>query len=179
MKYLCLLLLFIIKVTAEGYYCPYSSLGYDGKNDLLYDYYQNQGNVWIRIGRTGWETRTQYCRAKGDFSLHSDASQAKCQDSQGTCQWNGNSCEVNPNKKPDCFQLCQTVLSGGGLSCLGNDCPGGPSNRETLYAICQDKTSNANANTNSNTNSNTTTKMSFQNRSKLFLNQCTCYCESQ
>jgi hypothetical protein len=110
-------------------------LGFDGTNDLLYDYYQGNGDYWTRIGQTGWETRYTYCFAKGDFTQHSDAGQAKCEDSQGTCFWSGSSCQVNPSKQPDCFALCQTVQNGGGLPCLGN-CPGGKVDRSQLYAIC-------------------------------------------
>lgn len=127
-------------VLAEGYYCPYSSLGYDGNNDLLYDYYQssNNGMYWVRMGQTGWETRQSYCNAKGDTSIHFDAGQAKCEDSQGTCMWDG-SCIVNTSKQPDCFELCQTVVNGGGLPCLGN-CPNGNVSREQLYDICFNST---------------------------------------
>lgn len=122
-------------VKAEGYYCPYESLGFDGRNDLLYDYYEGKGDHWVRMGRTGWETRESYCRAKGDLSLHSDAGEGKCVDSQGTCIWSGSSCDVNPSKTPDCYELCKRVNEGGGLSCLGN-CPGGRSDRSQLYSIC-------------------------------------------
>lgn len=134
-KHIVLISAFIAFVHGEGYYCPYDSLGYDGKNDLLYDYYEGNGDYWVRMGRTGWETRESYCRAKGDLSLHNDAGEAKCIDSQGTCRWNGNSCEVNPLKEPDCFELCKAVHDGKGLSCLGN-CPNGSSSRDELYSIC-------------------------------------------
>lgn len=122
-------------VKAEGYYCPYESLGFDGRNDLLYDYYESNGDRWVRMGRTGWETRESYCRAKGDLSLHADAGRDKCIDSQGTCRWSGSSCEVDPSKNPDCYELCKRVSEGGGLQCLGN-CPGGNSDRSQLYSIC-------------------------------------------
>lgn len=137
-KHIILISAFIALVKGEGYYCPYESLGFDGRNDLLYDYYEGQGDYWIRMGRTGWETRESYCRAKGDINLHADAGEAKCIDSQGTCRWSGNSCEVNPSKTPDCFELCQAVVEGKGLSCLGN-CPGGSSSRDELYSICNQR----------------------------------------
>ena len=120
---------------AEGYYCPYTDLGYDGTNDLLYDYYQQEGDIWVRMGETGRQTRDSYCSAKGDLSIHSDAGQVKCEDSQGTCRWTGSSCEADSSKQPDCFELCQTILNGGGLSCLGSSCPGG-GDRRVIYAIC-------------------------------------------
>lgn len=126
---------FIKFVISEGYYCPYRRLGYDGRNDLLYDYYEGNGNYWTRMGRIGWETRESYCRAKGNVNLHSDAGEAKCIDSQGTCRWTGSSCEVNPTKQPDCYKLCETIRNGGGLPCLGN-CPNGYSSREQLYSMC-------------------------------------------
>ena len=128
-------LLSVSIVSAEGYYCPYSDLGYDGTNDLLYDYYEGHGDYWTRMGTTGWETRLAYCNAKGDLSIHSDAGQAKCEDSQGTCYWTGSSCEPDNNKQPDCYALCQTIKNGGGLECLGN-CPGGNKDRSQIYAIC-------------------------------------------
>lgn len=128
-------ILSIGSVYAEGYYCPYTSLGFDGTNDLLYDYYQQEGNNWVRLGETGWQTRESYCSAKGDLSIHADAGQVKCEDSQGTCRWTGSSCEADPSKQPDCFDLCQTILNGGGLSCLGSGCPEG-GDRSVVYAIC-------------------------------------------
>jgi hypothetical protein len=134
-KHIVLFSAFIALVKGEGYYCPYESLGFDGRNDLLYDYYEGQGDYWIRMGRTGWETRESYCRAKGNLNLHSDAGEAKCIDSQGTCIWSGSSCEVNTNKQPDCFALCKAVSDGKGLQCLGN-CPSGNTSRDELYNIC-------------------------------------------
>lgn len=143
-KHLILYTILIAFTKAEGYYCPYESLGFDGRNDLLYDYYEGKGDYWIRMGRTGWETRESYCRAKGDLSLHSDAGEGKCVDSQGTCIWSGSSCDVNPSKAPDCFELCKRVSEGGGLSCLGN-CPDGRSDRSQLYSICNGQTSQQNS----------------------------------
>lgn len=134
-KHIIFISAFIALVHGEGYYCPYDSLGYDGRNDLLYDYYESSGNYWVRMGRTGWETRESYCRAKGDLYLHSDAGEEKCKDSQGTCRWNGNSCEIDTSKEPDCFELCKAVHDGKGLQCLG-DCPGGYSSRDEIYNIC-------------------------------------------
>lgn len=137
-KHITFISLLVKFVLSEGYYCPYRRLGYDGRNDLLYDYYEGNGNYWTRMGRIGWETRESYCRAKGDVNLHSDAGEAKCVDSQGTCVWSGSSCEVNPNKQPDCYKLCETIRNGGGLQCLGN-CPNGYSSRDQIYSICNDE----------------------------------------
>lgn len=136
-KHITIISLLVKFVLGEGYYCPYRRLGYDGRNDLLYDYYEGNGNYWTRMGRIGWETRESYCRAKGNPSLHNDAGEAKCIDSQGTCIWSGSSCEVNPNKQPDCYKLCETIRNGGGLQCLGN-CPNGYSSREQLYSVCNE-----------------------------------------
>lgn len=156
-------LVFLVKfVLGEGYYCPYRRLGYDGRNDLLYDYYEGNGNYWTRMGRIGWETRESYCRAKGNPSLHSDAGEAKCVDSQGTCMWTGNSCEVNPNKQPDCYKLCETIRNGGGLSCLGN-CPGGYASRDRLYSMCNEPSQNQNTQNNQN-NQNTQNQNTQNNR---------------
>lgn len=138
-KHITIISLLVKFVLGEGYYCPYRRLGYDGKNDLLYDYYEGNGNYWTRMGRIGWETRESYCRAKGNINLHNDAGEAKCVDSQGTCIWSGSSCEVNPNKQPDCYKLCETIRNGGGLQCLGN-CPNGYSSREQIYSVCNEST---------------------------------------
>jgi hypothetical protein len=123
---------FIAFVKAEGYYCPYDSLGFDRRNDLLYDYYEGKGNYWIRIGKTGWETRKSYCNAKGN------AGKEKCQDSQGICMWSSSSCNINPSKKPDCYDLCKAVKNGKGLPCLGK-CPTGNFHRNQFYSICNNK----------------------------------------
>jgi hypothetical protein len=139
MKMIYLIFISLIALAkSEGYYCPYDSIGYDGINDLLYDYYESKDNYWIRMNRTGWETRESYCNAKGNLNIHSDAGKAKCEDSQGTCIWDGTSCNVNVLKKPDCFKLCNTIVNNGGLSCLGN-CPNGYSSRDTLYNLCNKK----------------------------------------
>ena len=68
-------LIFLIHyVLAEGYYCPYIDLGSTSESQLLYDYYNdNDGTYWTRKGETGWMTVTEYCKNKGDLSLHSDA----------------------------------------------------------------------------------------------------------
>ena len=181
-KHIILSSVLIAFVKAEGYYCPYDSLGFDGRNDLLYDYYEGNGDYWIRMGRTGWETRESYCRAKGNLSLHSDAGEAKCQDSQGTCMWSGSSCDINPSKQPDCYDLCKAVKDGQGLQCLGN-CPTGNSDRTQFYSICNGKQNNTNTNTNtnirtrprlSNTNSQNTQVKMDKNSKKL-----TCVCSEE
>jgi hypothetical protein len=118
--------LFTSLVRAEGYYCPYTQLGASESNQLLYDYYNGDSfqGYWTRTGQTGWQSISEYCRLKGDTSVHSDAGEWKCNDSRLTCIWNGNSCGVNPNRLPDCLELCQAVLNNEGPQCLGN-CPGG------------------------------------------------------
>jgi hypothetical protein len=126
-------------VLSEGYYCPYPELGAVGDKNLLYDYYTQQGTTYVRLGQIGWETRSEYCSAKGDLSIHPDAGQAKCEDSQGTCFWTGSSCIADDTKAPDCLALCQAISGGGGLACLGADCPGGPSDRSQIYAICDNQ----------------------------------------
>uniref|UniRef100_A0A6C0E0J3 Uncharacterized protein n=1 Tax=viral metagenome TaxID=1070528 RepID=A0A6C0E0J3_9ZZZZ len=120
-------------VKSEGYYCPYESLGANGDNTLLYDYYDKIDNYWVRKDQTGWEPVLSYCSAKGDNGKHSDAGEWKCNDSKGLCFWDGieGLCKVSPNRQPDCFQLCEAILKGEGPDCLG-DCPGGKSSN-TLY----------------------------------------------
>ena len=121
-------------VNAEGYVCPYKPLGYDGKNMLLYDYYNdNDGTFWTRKGETGWQTITDYCRQKGDISIHSDAGEWKCNDSKNICKWNGKSCLRNRRRRADCRALCQAVLDGKGPQCLGNCSTGKQSNN--LYDL--------------------------------------------
>jgi hypothetical protein len=167
-KHITIISLLVKFVLGEGYYCPYRRLGYDGRNDLLYDYYEGNGNYWTRMGRIGWETRESYCRAKGNPSLHSDAGEAKCIDSQGTCRWTGSSCEVNPNKQADCYKLCETIRNGGGLQCLGN-CPNGYSSREQLYSICE---SNSISNESNIKNNQTSQVLQVQKGKRM-----SCICE--
>ncbi len=171
-KILILCLIYASSVYAEGYYCPYESLGFDGRNDLLYDYYESSGDHWVRMGRTGWETRQSYCRAKGDASLHDDAGEAKCVDSQGTCRWSGSSCEVNQTKTPDCFELCKAVVDGRGLSCLGN-CPDGYSSRDRLYSICSSRTTSK---TTSRTNDVLPKETTFRRKPNKNQKKMTCVC---
>ena len=129
-----LLSTFLAFVSAEGYLCPYSELGYDGNNAVIYDYYDSfdGGATWTRLGETGFINWESYCSAKGDSSIHFDAGEAKCVDSVNKCVWTGSSCTSNLSADPDCFELCQAVLNDEGLECLGGDC----GSRETFYAIC-------------------------------------------
>ena len=46
---------------------------------------------------------------------------------------------MNQNKQADCYNLCKTIVNGGGLPCLGN-CPGGNVDRSQIYSICQSNT---------------------------------------
>lgn len=121
-------------VRAEGYYCPYESLGYDGVNDIIYDYYssQDEGATWIRLGEIGWVSRDNYCGEKANPALHFDAGEAKCNDSVGKCVWSEGSCIPNITAEPDCIQLCQAVLNEEGPECLGEGC----GSREDFYALC-------------------------------------------
>lgn len=127
---------FISLIRAEGYVCPYEELGFGGRNDLLYDYYTQRDNYWVRLNETGWITRSNYCSDKGDTIKHLDAGETKCNDSQFTCYWSSGSCLVNSTRIPDCIELCKTVLENKGLSCLG-ECPGGYKSRNELYSICE------------------------------------------
>jgi hypothetical protein len=147
--YLCLLSVGIIigSVAAEGYYCPYTDLGASVENNLLYDYYTgdlSQG-YWERIGEVGWQSIGEYCRLKGDSSVHSDAGEWKCNDSRMMCIWDGSNCNVNAARLPDCKELCQAVIDNKGPDCLGN-CPEG-SMSNTLYDICQPRINNTTENT--------------------------------
>lgn len=136
MKYAFITSLSLISlVSAEGYFCPYEGLGFDGTNDLLYDYYEIENDYWIRLNETGWITRFSYCADKADINKHSDAGETKCNDSQFTCYWSDNNCVVNSTRIPDCIELCEAVLQNKGLDCLGN-CPSGYKSRNELYSIC-------------------------------------------
>jgi hypothetical protein len=148
-------LLFLIHyVLAEGYYCPYTDLGSTTESQLLYDYYNdNDGTYWTRNGETGWMTVTEYCKNKGDLSLHSDAGEWKCNDSHLLCIWNGNNCQVNDKRHPDCKELCQAVLDNKGPQCLGN-CPNGQNSNNLYSEYCEPKTSNNQVNENGNQNKN-------------------------
>ena len=133
-EYVVLLVMFV-KVKSEGYYCPYTDLGTNGNNNLLYDYYETNNGYWTRTGETGWESLESYCAAKGDLSKHSDAGEWKCNDSYQMCSWNGNSCLANPSRRPDCKELCVAILNSGGPSCLGN-CPSGSSDENMHGKYC-------------------------------------------
>lgn len=125
-------------VSAEGYFCPYTDLGATDTNFLIYDYYDIAGGgaYYTRQGEVGFMSMTEYCRAKGDLTIHSDAGEWKCNDSHGLCTYNNTSCIVNSDRAPDCKALCQAVLNGEGPDCLGN-CPNG-SQSNTLYnQYCQ------------------------------------------
>ena len=128
--------LIITFVLSEGYYCPYVDLGSSVNSELLYDYYNSNGDYWTRIGETGWMSTTDYCKNKGDVTLHSDAGEWKCNDSHLLCYWNGSSCEVNTDRKPDCKKLCQAVLDNMGPECLGN-CPNGHSSNNLYSTYCE------------------------------------------
>ncbi len=155
--FLCLLSVGIIigSVAAEGYYCPYTDLGASVENNLLYDYYTgdlSQG-YWERIGEVGWQSIGEYCRLKGDGSVHSDAGEWKCNDSRMMCIWDGSRCNVNQNRLPDCKELCQAAIDNRGPDCLGN-CPEGR-RTNTLYDICQPRTTTVPATTPTTTVTNT------------------------
>jgi len=128
-------LLLIAIVKSEGYYCPYTDLGANGDNDLLYDYYESNNGYWTRMGETGWQTLESYCEAKGDLGQHSDAGEWKCNDSFQMCTWNGSSCVANRSRRPDCKELCQAILDNKGPECLG-DCPNGGSNDNMHMEYC-------------------------------------------
>ena len=134
-------LIFLIHyVLAEGYYCPYIDLGSTSESQLLYDYYNdNDGTYWTRKGETGWMTVTEYCKNKGDLSLHSDAGEWKCNDSHLLCIWDGNNCQVNNKRHPDCKELCQAVIDNKGPQCLGN-CPDGRNSNNLYSQYCEPKT---------------------------------------
>lgn len=135
-KAIILSLLLIVIVKSEGYYCPYTDLGANGSNDLLYDYYESNTGYWTRMGQTGWQTLESYCEAKGDLSQHSDAGEWKCNDSFQMCTWNGNSCVANRSRRPDCKELCQAILDNKGPECLGGNCPNGGSEDNMHMEYC-------------------------------------------
>lgn len=135
-KAIILSLLLIAIVKSEGYYCPYTDLGANGDNDLLYDYYESNSGYWTRSGQTGWQTLESYCEAKGDLNQHSDAGEWKCNDSFQLCTWNGNSCVANRSRRPDCRELCQAILDNKGPECLGGNCPNGGSDDNMHMEYC-------------------------------------------
>lgn len=153
-----LLTVFCSSVYCEGYYCPYNDLGSTSGNELLYDYYfDNDGTYWTRKGETGWMTVTEYCRNKGDTSLHSDAGEWKCNDSHLLCIWDGNTCNVNQNRNPDCKELCSAIINNMGPQCLGN-CAGGRSSN-TLYSQFCEPSLKSNEDNNKDTKVNEDTKL--------------------
>jgi hypothetical protein len=116
---------------SEGYFCPYTELGFDGSNDLIYDYYDtfDDGITWQRIGQIGWVSRESYCGNKKDIY--------KCSDSVNKCVWSQDICIANIEADSDCFDICKEVLAGNGPSCLGGEtCV----DRNSFYSICNSKT---------------------------------------
>lgn len=141
-------------VVSEGYYCPYSDLGSTETNQLIYDYYDAHGGLyWTRTGETGWMSIIDYCKNKGDSSLHSDAGEWKCNDSHLLCFWDGNSCQVNQSRNPDCKELCQAVLNNQGPECLGN-CPNGSSSNTLYSTYCEPSLNNSTSEPEQNHNHN-------------------------
>lgn len=123
-------------VNAEGYYCPYEDLGATSQNQMLYDYYERVGNYWTRMSETGWTSVSSYCAEKGDYTIHWDAGEWKCNDSKGVCMWDGMSCNVVSSRAPDCKELCKAILRNEGPDCLG-DCPDGKQSNELYEKYCE------------------------------------------
>lgn len=61
-----------------------------------------------------WLDKFEYCRAKGDSSVYSDAGQAKCEYSRGICYWDGGCRETF--RENDSFDECLALLSNNELS---------------------------------------------------------------
>lgn len=119
-------------VKAEGYLCPYTDLGWlEDEATVIFDKYavNDDESVWIRLGEVGRISHETFCVEK---------TEEKCNDSVGMCFWDGEDCQVNSFRQPDCFELCETVLNRGGLPCLGATC----GSRETLYSICDESIEN-------------------------------------
>lgn len=133
---LTIILSFVASVFAEGYLCNYPDIGATDTDNLVYDYYDLDGDIWVRSGETGFMSWSEYCRAKGDLTLHDDAGEAKCLDSRGLCDWQNDECVTIETRENDCLELCKAALAGEGPSCLGDGCP----TRDSFYAICQTET---------------------------------------
>lgn len=61
-----------------------------------------------------WLDKFEYCRAKGDSSVYSDAGKAKCEYSRGICYWDGGCRETF--RENDSFDECLALLSNNELS---------------------------------------------------------------
>lgn len=61
-----------------------------------------------------WLDKFEYCRAKGDTSVYSDAGKAKCEYSRGICYWD-NGC-LETFRENDSFEECLNLLSNNELS---------------------------------------------------------------
>jgi hypothetical protein len=61
------------------------------------------------VNEVKWLEKTEYCRAKGDLSVYSDAGQGKCEYSRGLCYWYNESC-LNTYREYDNLEECVNLL---------------------------------------------------------------------
>jgi len=107
---------------SQAYFCPWSSLGFDGINEMVIDKYSEEGNNFIRIGELEWKTRDSFC-----FENNEEG----CSETRNVCSWSEGICIPNIFSEPSCELLCERVLNGEGPSCFG-EC----SNIDDFYNTC-------------------------------------------
>ena len=81
------------------------------------NYNEIEGPVWSSVlykednlAEVKWIESNEYCRAKGDTSVYSDAGQGKCEYSRDICKWYGGSCVINEQRQNDSLEECQSLL---------------------------------------------------------------------
>lgn len=88
-----------------SYVCSYSEFSLGDSNYL----YKEE-----LVDVVKWLEKVEYCRAKGDSSVYSDAGQAKCEYSRGICYWDNGCFETF--RENDSFDECLDLLSNNELS---------------------------------------------------------------
>lgn len=81
------------------------------------NYDEIEGPVWSSVlykednlAEVKWIEINEYCRAKGDTTVYSDAGKGKCEYSRDICKWSSSSCIVNEQRENDSLEECQSLL---------------------------------------------------------------------
>ncbi len=97
-----MLVLLLNYVSCLAYKCNYTEISGPVHTSVLYKEESLSEVKWIEIN--------EYCRAKGDTKVYSDAGQPKCEYSRDICKWNNGMCVVNELRSSDELCECQKLL---------------------------------------------------------------------
>jgi hypothetical protein len=98
-----MLLLFLLPLCQGlSWKCDYSEIDGPSASHVLY----KEDNVNV----VKWLEQNEYCRAKGDPTVYTDAGQRKCEYSRNICVFYYDKCIVNPNRVNDPLEECQALL---------------------------------------------------------------------